>query len=187
MTQRRKRRKYKKSGKTSSALGDTPVKEGKEVYKQLGLTVLSFAAGQIVGAAAGKFSGYAGALITGAGFWKKNIYATSFGAGMTLSESNGAAGFSIESIKERSMGYVKTVGEKFLSPLGTAESAAVNTATTTNGLGEGEAPPKYFLNPYTENTDFNKALRDLDHIENKVREVSGIENEEVGDLSEENY
>ncbi len=187
MAQRKKRRKYKKrSGSASWSLGATPKKEDKEIYKELGLSVLSFAVGQAAGAAGGKLSGYAGLLITGAGFWKKNIYATSFGAGMALAEANGPSGFTLDSIKERSTGFLKTVGKKFISPMGESESTTTTTATPTNGLGEGTQQPKYFLNPYTQNQDFSQAIRDLENIDAKVREVSGIE-DEIGDLEERNY
>ena len=188
MAQRKRRRKSRrKAVSTSWNLGATP-KDDKEVYKELGFSVLSFAAGQALGAAVGKYSGYAGALITGAGFWKKNIYATSFGAGMTLSEANGPSGFSLDSVKERSMGFIKTVGGKFLHPGGSTEaSTTTTTETTTNGLGEATEQPKYFLNPYTQNNDFSQAMRTLENIETEVREVSGIE-DEVGEIEEEkNY
>ena len=184
MAQRKKRKKYKKrTTRSSGTLGAIP-KEDKEIYKQLGLTVLSFVAGQTLGAAGGKYSGYVGALITGAGFWKKNMYATSFGAGMTLAESNGPSGFNLKSIEERSMGFLKTIGNKFMSPNSGSESST-STSTTTNGLGEGTGQPKYFLNPYTQNADFSKAMRELENVESKVREVSGIEDDL--DVTDRNY
>ncbi len=184
MAQQKKRKKYKrKSGSTSWGLGATPAMVSKQTDRmQLGLSVLSFALGQTIGAAVGKTSGYVGALITGAGVWKKNMFATSFGAGMTLSEANGPSGFSMENIKERSMGFVKTVGEKFISPMG---ESTPTTDTATNGLGEGEQQPKYFLNPYTQNADFSQAMRDLENIETQVREVSGIADDM--DMNERNY
>jgi hypothetical protein len=189
--QRRKRKRYKKKEAYASPYLGTIPKEDKEVYKQLGFSLLSFAAGQTVGAAVGKFSGYTGAVITGLGFWKKNLYATSFGAGMALSEANGPSGFSVESAKERAMGFFKTVGGKFMHPTEASEtSSSTQTATTTNGfagLGEATEQPKYFLNPYTQNADFSQAIRGLENIEAEIREVSGIE-DEIGDLDEDrNY
>ena len=185
MVKKRKRRRYKTTG--SSPLVTTPSKESKELdHKQLGLTVLSFVLGQTVGAAVGKTSGYLGSVITGVGVWKKNLYATSFGAGMTMSEANGASGFSLDSVKERTMGFVKIVGGKFLHPMGEQETTASETGTATNGLGEGEQQPKYFLNPYTQNNDFSQAMRDLEKVEAEVREVSGIEDDEL-DAGNNNY
>lgn len=189
MAQGKKRRKYKRrSAGASWNLGATPQKDDKEIYKELGLSVLSFVAGQAAGAALGKTSGYVGVLVTGAGFWKKNIYATSFGAGMTLAEANGPSGFTLDSVKERSMGFAGNVWKKFTSPMGGDEAATTTTTTaaTTNGLGEGTQQPKYFLNPYTQNQDFSQAMRELENMEAKVREVSGIE-DEIGDLEESNY
>ncbi|HVD99535.1 MAG TPA: hypothetical protein VNB90_15105 [Cytophagaceae bacterium] len=190
MAKGRKKRKYvRRKTQPSLYLGAIP-KEDKEVYKQLGFSLLSFAAGQALGAAVGKFSGYTGALITGAGFWKKNLYATSFGAGMALSEANGPSGFTIDSAKERTMSFLEKVGGKFMHPMTASETSTTQTSTTTNGftgLGEATEQPKYFLNPYTQNADFSQAMRGLENIEAEIREVSGIE-DEIGDLDEDrNY
>ncbi|MFN8414825.1 MAG: hypothetical protein U0U66_00690 [Cytophagaceae bacterium] len=159
--------------------------------KEIGFAVLSFFGGTIMGAALGKYSGLGGLAIAGLGAWKKNMYATSLGAGMFLSTVPKAAitgtdgiavgeidGISMESIKENTKNYFQTLASKLM--LKSSETEGLN--------GEGEDDVTYFINPYTQSAD-KLDTRELDRIQEQIAQMNNPVNGTFGepDFTERNF
>ncbi|ABG58753.1 hypothetical protein [Cytophaga hutchinsonii] len=175
--------------RTSSA--SAPLVLTKEVSrKEIGVAVLSFFGGTIIGAALGKYSGLGGLAIAGLGAWKKNMYATSLGAGMFLSTvpkpmgdaTNGISdeemeGVSIASIKENTKNYFQTLASKLM----------LKSSEGTNGLS-GEDDVTYFINPYTQGSG-KLDTRELDRIQEQIAQMNNPVNGTFGepDFTERNF
>ena len=160
--------------------------------KEIGFAVLSFFGGTIMGAALGKYSGLGGLAIAGLGAWKKNMYATSLGAGMFLSTVPKAAstgtdgiavgeidGISMESIKENTKNYFQTLASKLM----------LKSSEAVEGLnGEGEDEVTYFINPYTQSAD-KLDTRELDRIQEQIAQMNNPVNGTFGepDFTERNF
>ncbi len=160
--------------------------------KEIGFAVLSFFGGTIMGAALGKYSGLGGLAIAGLGAWKKNMYATSLGAGMFLSTVPKAAstgtdgiavgeidGISMESIKENTKNYFQTLASKLM----------LKSSEAVEGLnGEGEDDVTYFINPYTQSAD-KLDTRALDRIQEQIAQMNTPVNGTFGepDFTERNF
>lgn len=161
--------------------------------KEIGFAVLSFFGGTIMGAALGKYSGLGGLAIAGLGAWKKNMYATSLGAGMFLStvpkptdnatnglEDEDMEGISIESIKENTKNYFQTLANKLMLKASPSQEG-------TSGLG-GEDDVTYFINPYTQSPD-KLDTRELDRIQEQIAQMNNPVNGTFGepDFTERNF
>lgn len=182
MAARKKGRKKRSRNKGFSGIPGTMTKQMSR--KELGLAMLSFFGGTVLGSAIGKYSGLSGLAFAGAGVWKKNLYATSFGAGMFLSTVAKPAGstttesvqglgeFSVDAMKENTMSYLKSLGSKLMLKAPASEG--------TNGLNGDEVT--YFINPYTQQQEALD-LRALDKIQEKVVQMQGTDM----DFSERNF
>lgn len=161
--------------------------------KEIGFAILSFFGGTAIGAALGKYSGIGGLAIAGLGAWKKNMYATSLGAGMFLSavpkvagdatngiEDEDMEGISMESIKENTKNYFQTLASKLMLK-------ATPTQVSTSGLN-GEDDVTYFINPYTQGSD-KLDTRELDRIQEQIAQMNNPVNGTFGDpdLNERNF
>ena len=161
--------------------------------KEIGLAVLSFFGGTIMGAALGKYSGLGGLAIAGLGAWKKNIYATSLGAGMFLSAVPKAAGdatngiededmdgISMESIKENTKNYFQILASKLMLKAAPSQDG-------TSGLN-GEDDVTYFINPYTQSSD-KLDTSELDRIQEQIAQMNNPVNGTFGepDFTQRNF
>lgn len=181
MTKRKKRTKRVRRrglGETSSAALQRKRASAGMDQKQIGLALLSFVGGAIVGAASGKLSGAIGVGAAGIGIWKKNLPVASFGAGMLIAPSlrtaaaesgtavEGIEGFNLkdlaEGARERTVSYIQNIGRKFLpSP----------SQEATNGLA-GSEQVTYFVNPYTRQED-QLDLSLLEKEQERVAQMAG--------------
>lgn len=158
--------------------------------KEIGFAVLSFFGGTIMGAALGKYSGLGGLAIAGLGAWKKNMYATSLGAGMFLSTvpkavstgTDGIAvgeidGISIDSIKENTKNYFQNLASKLM----------LKSSEAVEGLN-GEDDVTYFINPYTQSPD-KLDTSELDRIQEQIAQMNNPVNGTFGepDFTERNF
>jgi hypothetical protein len=170
---------------------------GKEISReQIGYAVLSFFGGALIasslsGTQAGKFTGAAGILTGGFGAWKKNLYATSFGAGMFFSgvnlpkpeqpvsglEDETVMGIDFKSIADNTKNYFKHLGAKLM--LKEPETLTV-TNSTVNGLnGEEKEEVKYFLNPLAGEASSEPDLSELNAIEEQMDQMAATEEVET--------
>ncbi len=167
------RRKSKRKKRAASLGGTSTARKGAGNMsgKQIGFAMLSFFGGTVLGTAVGKYSGIGGLAIGGVGAWKKNIYASSFGAGMFLStvrpvsqgtngiEDQEMEGFSIKNITENTKSYFQSLGQKLMLKAPSSE---------INGL-HGDEEVNYFINPYSQRT---LDTSELDRIQDGISEMN---------------
>lgn len=179
----------------AKALGNTEnsTAEEKGISRaQIGYAMLSFFGGALIASSLnntkiGKFTGAAGVIAGGLGAWKKNLYATSFGAGMFFStvnlpkseqpvsglEDDSVMGIDFKSIANNTKNYFKHLGAKLML------KASETTTETVNGLfGEPQEEVKYFLNPLTGDTSSELDLSELNAIEDQMEQMAATEETE---------
>lgn len=122
--------------------------------------------GGLIGAAMGRVSLGAGALVTGAGHYSGNKLATILGVGMMAANgfqrSKGVSGLEgLDGVKERLQAYKETFSEKLF-----IDKLIAKASKAANGIGDVQ----YFTYP----NEMNGDLAALDYIENQITE-SGLQ------------
>jgi hypothetical protein len=144
--------------------------------KQVGFAFLSFFGGAVAGNVLGKYSGWPGIGIASVGLYNRNIYATSFGAGMMFTpqviksplgsvEDENMEGLSVKQAMENTKDYFKNIGSKFIFKTPKPSQA-------TNGLSGQEETANYFVNPLSGQSN-TIDLSELDKLSAQITQMQG--------------